>query len=280
MTPPSPDNPFPSSDNPFRPPGSLPLDERISHDPSIEHEPHLRQNAFMPTDEAELVAERELAASIESPSDRVDHSVWEEPALSAEVVGGPPADGVTYGAWLSQRMAQTRPSLSWWITAGIAALSGLFAVVGTLLRGGGGFGLGGGLIMVCLVGPLTEEIMKAALSMWVVEKRPYLFQSAWQIALTAAASGLMFAVVENLLYLNVYIPNPQPGLVAWRWTACVALHVICTSVAGLGLIRVWQDCVQHGRRPQLTRASAFLASAVAIHSAYNTLAVLSSLLGA
>lgn len=90
MTPPSPDNPF-------RPPASLPLDERISHDPSIEHEPHLRQNVFTPTDEAELVAERELAASIASPSDRIDHSVWEEPALSAEVVGGPPADAATYG---------------------------------------------------------------------------------------------------------------------------------------------------------------------------------------
>ena len=277
MTPPSPDNP---PDNPFRPPASLPLDERISHDPSIEHEPHLRQNAFTPIDEAEFVAERELAASIESPSDRVDHSVWEEPALSAEMVGGAPADAATYGAWLSQRMAETPASLSWWVTAGIAAVSGLFAVVGTLLRGSGGLGLGGGLMMVCLVGPLTEEIMKAALSMWVVEKRPYLFQSPWQIALTAAASGLMFAVVENLLYLNVYIPNPQAGIIAWRWTACVALHVICTSVAGLGLIRVWQDCVQHGRRPQLTRASAFLASAVAIHSAYNTLVALSSLLGA
>lgn len=80
--------------------------------------------------------------------------------------------------------------------------------------------------------------MKVALALWVVEKRPYLFKSTSRIVLCAAVSGVVFAAVENLLYLNVHIPNSNIELVRWRWTACVAPHGGCRLIAGEGLTQI------------------------------------------
>jgi RsiW-degrading membrane proteinase PrsW (M82 family) len=116
--------------------------------------------------------------------------------------------------------------------------------------------------------------MKAAAILWIVEKRPYLFRSKTQILTAAMASGLWFAVIENFLYLNVYIANPSPAIIAWRWSVCVLLHVGCTFLVGLGLSRVWEHTMTARTRPQLSIASKFLMAAVICHAAYNTLAVL------
>lgn len=130
------------------------------------------------------------------------------------------------------------------------------------------------MIALTIVGPLTEEVMKTAAVLWVVEKRPFLFRSPLQIMGCVVAAGLCFAVIENLLYLKVYVSDPSDELIRWRWTVCVALHVGCTTVAGIGVMRIWKTTMSNLTPPQLPLGAPFLVAAVVIHGSYNALAVL------
>ncbi len=115
--------------------------------------------------------------------------------------------------------------------------------------------------------------MKAAASLWVVEKRPFMFSSKSQIMLCAAISGLCFAAIENILYLHVGFQAAPPGVAIWRWTICTALHTVCALIAGYGLSRVWQQTMSTQTRPQISLATPFFAAAIFFHGAYNTAAM-------
>jgi DHA2 family multidrug resistance protein-like MFS transporter len=88
------------------------------------------------------------------------------------------------------------------------------------------------------------------------------------------AGGLAFAAIENVLYATVYLVDPTPGLLRWRWTVCVALHATCSTVAGLGLVRIWSTTVATSTRPRLSLGSPFLVAAIVLHGGYNAIAVL------
>jgi iron-sulfur cluster assembly accessory protein len=90
------------------------------------------------------------------------------------------------------------------------------------------------------------------------------------------ASGLWFAVIENGLYLNVYIQDPSLEIIIWRWTVCVLLHVGCTLVSGVGLSRVWEHTMSTRTRPKMSLAANWLIGAVVCHALYNSSAVLVS----
>ncbi len=124
-----------------------------------------------------------------------------------------------------------------------------------------------------VVGPVAEEIMKVALAAIIVERRPYWFHSPAAIRLAVLASAMGFAVIENLLYLNVYIPNPTPTLVAWRWVVCTALHLGCTSVASEGVVRAWSASRQQFRRPDMAVLAPRIGLAAAIHGGYNLVVI-------
>ena len=263
--------------NPYRAAQGEPSDPSISNEPSIEFEPHLQPEAIFPADESERDAGYALATSTPSETDPVDHTVWDEPGISPQLVGSAPQDALTYSRWLTAQMAATTLEKSWLVTLAIVACAGLFAAGGSMV---GAFnGPAQGIILVCIVGPLSEEVMKVALAFWVIEKRPYLFKSSLQIGACAVAGGLLFAVVENLLYLNVYLPDPTLGLIAWRWSVCVLLHVCCSLIAGVGLIRIWSDCVAHRHRPRPVLGSSMMVTAIMIHAIYNTVATATSMIG-
>jgi hypothetical protein len=243
-----------------------------SNDPSIKHEPHFQQQRF----ESEpgegrartpSAGERGEAAA----DDDVEHNVWEEPTLAADLAGVAPEGQVTYARWLDERIAATSYAKSLGVTLLLIACAGPWGVVGALFGGGGG-GDGvttAGIVTVAIIGPITEEIMKIALALWVVEKRPYLFKSIWQILICAAAGGLLFGVIENLLYLNVYILDASRSLARWRWTVCVGLHVNCSFVAGVGLARIWDRAIRTRTRPELGYGMGWFATAMMGHGLYN-----------
>lgn len=238
-------------------------------DPSIENEPHLRQEEFAP-DASEQAADRVLPpAERASEDEQVAHSVWNEPALAGhfQQTGQTPDPRLTYRAWLERKIEATDPLTTWLVTLGIALSAGPWAVLGALLTPPEQGGLQ--LVMVTVVGPLTEEVMKIAVALWVVEKRPYLYGSAFQIGFCAVAGGLAFAVIENLLYLYVYIPDASAALAAWRWSVCTVLHMGCSFIAGLGLVRIWQRTLQTKTPPELTRGIPLLITAVVVHGLYN-----------
>lgn len=225
----------------------------------------------------------ETAVGLEG-AERAEQSVWEEPAMAATAA---PADAETYARWLTEQRARTTPAASWAATILFAAAAGPWAIVGTFCGSFSGAPDGSGagelsvvgLLAIIVFGPVMEEVMKVAAATWGVERRPYLFTSRAQVALCCVAGGLIFAVIENILYLNVYIANPTPEVRFWRWTVCVFLHCGCSLIAGLGLMRIWCTTVTTGKRPDLSRGTAFLVTAIITHGMYNALAIALDLVG-
>ena len=244
-----------------------------SKDPSIEHEPQATEERF------EVDPSERTGATPSPPTQeqRVDHSVWDEPALSVELAGEPPAGGLDYAGWLAQGRARTSVTFTWMLTLAATLLAGPLAVVGALFRGGD---TAMQMLKLTVLGPLVEEMLKIALPLIVVERRAFWFSSPLQIIVAAVGGGLAFAVVENLLYLHVYTCKPSSLLVAWRWSVCVALHTGCSLLAGLGVARVWRRVWQTYRRPELGQAAPFIIAAVVIHGLYNLGAAILSIVDA
>jgi len=213
-----------------------------------------------------------------SDVEQIEQSVWDEPGISA-TLSGAPRDEETYAYWFEQRRAETSWFKSWGTVFLISLAAGPWAVIGAFFNAYLGSSSFVAILSLVLFGPMAEEIMKASSSLYFVEKRPYLFHSTWQIALCLAASGLAFSVIENLLYLHVYIDNPSPEIVYWRWTVCVALHMGCSVIAGLGVIRMWRYTGKHLAKAPVSLGASWLAAAVVLHGSYNTFALVFEMFG-
>ncbi|HMP06523.1 MAG TPA: PrsW family glutamic-type intramembrane protease [Lacipirellulaceae bacterium] len=245
---------------------------------SIEDEPHFRPPALRPPAPPRPFEDPPPASG--SRPLEVEHSVWDELALAPELAGAPCDEQVTYARWLEARIAETSYGWSLAVTAAVVLLAGPLGIAGALWEGIAGGGRGAwGLATVVVFGPVAEEIAKVALALWIVEKRPYWFKSIWQIMVAAAAGGLMFGVIENLIYLHIYIPDASPALARFRWTVCTALHLNCSSVAGVGLARVWDHTMRTRTPPQLGRAMPWLAIAMLAHGLYNLGATIATAAG-
>ena len=94
-----------------------------------------------------------------------------------------------------------------------------------------------------------------------------------------AASGFIFAAIENLIYRYAYLKDPMPELLRWRWTICVLIHVGCSTIASLGLHRIWRNTRQSHTRPDVSLLTPYVILSIVLHGAYNALAVTLSTLG-
>ena len=212
----------------------------------------------------------------DSEREQLDHGVWDEPGFSPELAGRVPESELTYERWLRRRRADTSAARSWMTAALVAVLAGPWAIFGAL------WGTGRtpfSVLGLTVFGPVTEEIMKVALVLYILETRPYLFRSRVQVIFCAVAGAAGFAVVENLLYLYVYVPDASPLLFHWRWTVCTTLHVGCSLIAGLGLARVWRGVWKRMVRPRVSGLYPYLLGAIVLHGCYNGLALLLSAAG-
>ncbi|MDA3874195.1 MAG: PrsW family glutamic-type intramembrane protease [Kiritimatiellae bacterium] len=135
-------------------------------------------------------------------------------------------------------------------------------------------GPGAGFLLLVVAGPLIEEIGKVMGPLMVVERNPARFSNRSQILFCALASGLVFSIIENILYLTVYIPNPSSALIWWRWTVCVALHTGCSFIAGWGVGNIWHEADQSCTPPKLETGAPLLVTAVVVHGVYNFLALM------
>lgn len=273
---------------------------KAGNDPSVFDEPHMRGHAAAKAgcwkcgySRAGLAAGKrcpECGAEEFDPgapaalpgqdgAERAEQSVWEEPTLSASLAGQTPAHAETYARWLDEQQNRTRALTTWVVTMLMAAAAGPWAIVGTFCGAMTGDGTGPNgrnlvnVMAVIVFGPVMEEVMKVAAATWVVERRPYLLSRASQVAIGCLAGGLVFAAVENVLYLNVYIDQPTHEIRQWRWTVCVVLHCGCSLIAGLGLMRVWRATMATRKRPDLNLGTAYLIVAIVAHGTYNALAM-------
>ena len=244
---------------------------------SVFDEPHLRPPDRPPplpeVGTARVGDEPGLRPSGQPPPapDALSDAVWDEPAIQA-ADGAPPPGGTTYARRLQTAWARNTPARAWLATLLIALAAGPFAVLVAFLKTRAA--LAGWAAVVAA--PFVEELAKVAFPLLVVETRPHRFLRALQPWVACAASGLVFSVLENLLYIHVYFDGPDPVAARFRWIVCTALHTGCAAMAGLGVRRVWLGCRTTLQRPEPAQAGAYLVVAMVIHGLYNAFVILFS----
>lgn len=237
------------------PPGPAPSD------PSVMSEPWMQARNFQPDS-----TDRHGPDSDQPGTESPEQSVWDEPGLSRELSGEMPDDAITWFRHYLAQVQKTSAVRAWLVTFAVISVAGPLAILGTLLAAQAGHFP---IVYYSIIGPTVEELMKLALVLWIVETRPWLFRSAFQILICMVMSGLVFAAVENVVYLELRILNPTPQLVRWRWTVCVALHTGCCLIAGLGAATVWRRFQAEERPPRLKDGAPWIISAITIHGLYN-----------
>lgn len=160
-------------------------------------------------------------------------------------------------------------------TVAAALIGGPFAIIGAFMSGRQSIF---GAVYVILFGPVIEELLKQSGMVFLLEKKPYRVFASWQFVFCAAMSALFFATIENLLYIHLYsadmkIADPE-FFATFRWTVCTALHVCCSVIASLGLIKVWKKQLSDGRPADLSIAYPHFLIAIAVHGCYNFIAII------
>lgn len=237
----------------------------FSDDQSIRREPHLYRPVPGEDVRDEPVFQGAPDASLE---DAAEHGVWDEPVQRVSGKAAPEG-AATYAVWYERMALATGINESWSKAFLLALAGGPLALAGALYAGGGG-----GVVGAVVIAPLVEETLKSAAAAIAVEKKPHWFCDPLQILFCVIVSALAFATVENLLYINVYVPNPSPGFIQWRWQVCTALHAGASSIAACGLIKVWKRSRQDWSRPNLSVGAPWLVAAMCVHGVYNLFAVL------
>ncbi|MCC5874959.1 MAG: PrsW family intramembrane metalloprotease [Candidatus Sumerlaeia bacterium] len=244
-----------------------------SSQPGLENEPQYQQGPHLPDPTEARTDKRFSGRTSPHSSDNAaaGESVWDEPTFDPGLSGAVPEDAVTWERHLRAKQAATTAEQSLLTTLGVALAAAPFAVIGAFYYG---HATAFAVVAAVFFAPLLEEVLKVTVCAWVVEARPWLFKHGSQIILCGLAAGFFFGVIENLLYLNVYIPNPSTELIIWRWTVCTALHMTCSCLAAIGLYKVWKKSVRTGTRVPLTAAAPWMLVAIILHAAYNALAIL------
>jgi len=205
--------------------------------------------------------------------DRIRSNVWDDPATQWTAQTKP--DGLeNYAQWYRRRCEGVGLVSSWFAVMVLAVLGGPLAVFGAVITNS--VQSSSPLISVILFAPLVEELLKVGLMIIAIETRPYLFKSASQLMVGVLLSALIFAIIENILYLNVYVDNPPESLIRWRWIVCTALHVGATAIAGMGVIRMWRVSRTDWSPPKIHHGYPYLVTAMVVHGAYNLFAVVYS----
>jgi len=178
----------------------------------------------------------------------------------------------SYAQWLERHILRSRASAGYFAVIVAVLVAGVLAVLGTFL---GTFmqNAPGGVMGVVVFGPTIEEVMKVFVVVWILERSPWLLPNRAAVVIASLAGAVGFAVIENLIYLHVYIDDPSPAITAWRWIVCTALHVTATGLTTIGLMKLWRRAMTRFEPVQLSMAFPWLLAAIILHGTYNAFAI-------
>ena len=188
--------------------------------------------------------------------------------------------------WLGgelDRRDQTWIPAGRWMQAGAAIaaalVAGPFAVVSALfLNSTTGVGFGA-VLLVVVIGPLIEELVKGAAAIHLVERRPHLVASGWVLVAVGLVSGLVFAALENVWYLVILVDEPSRELVQWRWTFGPLVHGTGSVLVGMGAARAWRAAQIERTWPQFATVQPWIVAAAVVHGTANLAALTLSATG-
>jgi len=161
-------------------------------------------------------------------------------------------------------------SFKWRVFAFLIAMGGgVLGILGALIQE-----LSQGSLLVAFVAaPMIEEVMKPSGVYLLLVRWPKVLTSRLYTALLAAVGGLSFAVVENIIYLQFYFPEHTQALVVFRYSACLAVHVVCSFILGFGINQKLLASIR-GEIPLLKGNKKFFFIPMILHSLFNIVAVL------
>ena len=134
------------------------------------------------------------------------------------------------------------------------------------------------LLLPFLGAPIVEEALKPAGLYLTLLWWPRALNNQLFTAILCSISGLVFGVIESLVYVTAYVEDPSDGFILYRFTVTLALHAIASFVVGLGINRRILDwAAGRSKLPKWSRN--FYIAGVAIHAIYNTTAVILSIAG-
>lgn len=129
-----------------------------------------------------------------------------------------------------------------------------------------------------IAAPIIEEIAKPAGVYLAMGRWPHILHNQPFIACLAALGGLVFGLIESLIYVTVYAPDLGRAFFIYRFAVNVPLHAGFSFVAGWGITQgLFGWASGQNSLPKASR-NAFVA-AMLLHAAYNGVAATLSLTG-
>ena len=156
--------------------------------------------------------------------------------------------------------------LGYLLALAVALLGGVLGILGAFVQE---IRAGGLLLLPFLGAPIIEEIAKPCGVYLLLARWPRLLRGQVHTALLAAAAGLSFGLVEALVYLEVYVPDPPDWFVTYRLSLPLVLHAAASFIVGLGINRGLLDWADKGSPlPKSTRN--FYLAGIGLHAVFNT----------
>jgi RsiW-degrading membrane proteinase PrsW (M82 family) len=116
--------------------------------------------------------------------------------------------------------------------------------------------------------PIIEESLKPSGLYLLLAKWPQALSGRFHTALLSALAGLVFGLIENVIYLSLYFPEHTHQLVIVRYTGGLALHTVASFIVGLGINQKLIAAAK-GEIPMFAANKRFFVTAIGLHSAYN-----------
>jgi RsiW-degrading membrane proteinase PrsW (M82 family) len=189
-----------------------------------------------------------------------------QPAGAPEGPLGPQTPPVAVAAPVSEGAQALLGARYHFLALGFALAGGVLGVLGAVfeeLRAGGFAFLAAGVI---------EEALKPSGVYIVLVKWPRALRGRLYTASMTALSGLVFGVIEALVYVLVYFPDKGGDFVLYRFTVPLAVHSACSFVFGLGIKRELVDWA-NGVAPFPKDSRNLMAAAMVLHGGFNLVAL-------
>ena len=129
-------------------------------------------------------------------------------------------------------------------------------------------------LMIVLVAPAIEEICKPIGVIFMLDKRSGWLTSSSQVVVMTLLGALVFATIENLIYVLGHIDNATQLYLLWRFGICTMVHMIASGVFAVGLVKMWRHIRDQGGHFDIDICFRYYVLAVVIHAAYNSSMVL------
>jgi len=85
-------------------------------------------------------------------------------------------------------------------------------------------------------GPV-EEVLKPLGVYVALIFLPNIPKKSFFVVIFSIMSALLFATIENYVYLHFYFPKHPPELAHFRWRYCTLLHIVCSTTYSFSILK-------------------------------------------